>query len=51
METRSLDTDVTNTLEERFQWPLALAVGALAAWLARPALRGPRRAAAAGGGR
>lgn len=51
METRSLDTEVTNTLEERFQWPLALAVAALAAWLARPALRGPRRAPAAGGGR
>lgn len=52
METRSLDTEVTSTLEERFQWPLALAVLALGAWLLRPALRGAARpAAATGGGR
>jgi Ca-activated chloride channel homolog len=40
MATRSLDTEVTSTLEERFQWPLALAVAALVLGMLRGPFRG-----------
>ena len=44
MQKRSLASSTVSTLEERFQWPLGLAVAALALWLAlTPYMRWPRR--------
>ena len=45
METRSIDGQVISTRAQRFQWPLAAAVGALLLHLGAPPLRPAREGA------